>query len=363
MEAKLFIPGPVDVSQRTYLAMCKPMIGHRSQDFKELLASLQPGLKELFGTNRPVYISTSSAWGVMEGAIRNLVLKGVVNCMNGAFSDKWYDVALRCGKHAIKCQSDWGKPILPEQLRQVLEKEQGKVDAVTIIHNETSTGTLNPLRDLCAVVKDYPEVLLVVDTVSSFSVVPIHMEELGIDVLLTGSQKALALPPGLALFAISERALERAKTVADRGYYFDFVEFEKNALENMTPSTPCISLIFALKDKLEEIAEEGLQNRFNRYAKNNELLKSWVKNRGFELFPEPGYESRSLVCVKNNRGIDVAAMVKTLKQKHGYQIDGGYGKLKGQTFRISNMGNETPETISTLLAALDDVLSSIKMAN
>jgi len=335
------------------------MIGHRSQDFKSLSESLQPSLKDLFGTQRPVYLSTSSAWGVMEGAIRNLVVRGVVNCMNGAFSDKWHDVSLKCGKRAVKCQSEWGKPIRPEQLRNVLEQEAGKVDVVTLIHNETSTGTLNPLEELCSVVKDYPDVLLVVDTVSSFSVVPVHMEKLGIDVMLTGSQKALALPPGLALFAISERALERSKTVSDRGYYFDFVEFEKNATENMTPSTPCISLIFALKDKLEEIAEEGLQNRFTRHTHNNQLLRNWVKKQGFELFPEPGYESRSLVCVKNNRGIDVAAMVKTLKQKHGFQIDGGYGKLKGQTFRISNMGNETPESISVLLSALDEVLAAI----
>ncbi len=360
MAIKLFIPGPVEVSERTYRAMCKPMIGHRSQDFKDLYHSLQPYLQQLFGTPRPVYISTSSAWGVMEGAIRNLVVKGVVNCMNGAFSDKWHDVSVRCRKYAVKCQSEWGKPIRAEQLYEVLNREKGKVDVVTLIHNETSTGTLNPLEELCAVVKSFPDVLLVVDTVSSFSVMPIEMEKLGIDVMLTGSQKALALPPGLSLFAISERALERAKCVPDRGYYFDFVEFEKNALEKMTPSTPCISLIFALKDKLEEIAEEGLQNRYHRHLTNNMLLRSWVKDRGFELFPEPGYESRSLVCVRNNQNIDVPTLVKTLQQKYSYQIDGGYGKIKGITFRISNMGNETPETITQLLSALDDVLLMIR---
>lgn len=359
MPAKLFIPGPVDVSPRTFAAFCRPMIGHRGQDFKDLYASCQPGLRQLFGTTRPVFISTSSAWGVMEGAIRNLVTKGVVNCMNGAFSDKWFDVAQRCGKRAIKCQSEWGQPILPDQLRAVLDAHRGQVDAVTLIHNETSTGTLNPLADLCAVVRDYPDVLLIVDTVSSFSVVPTPMDELGIDVMLTGSQKALALPPGLALFAISQRALERARALPDRGYYFDFVEFEKNAAEHMTPSTPSISHIYALKDKLDEIAEEGLDNRFARHRATNDMLRAWVARHGLRLFPAPGYESRSLVCVDNTRNLDVAALVKTLKQKHNLQIDGGYGKLKGRTFRLSNMGNETPDTIAQLTAALDDVLATL----
>lgn len=359
MPAKLFIPGPVDVSPRTYAAFCQPMIGHRSQDFKDLVASIQPDLRTLFRTTRPVFLSTSSAWGVMEGAIRNLVKKGVVNCMNGAFSDKWFDVAQRCGKHAIKCQSEWGHPILPDQLHAVLKAHHREVDAVTLIHNETSTGTLNPLAELCDVVRQFPDILLIVDTVSSFSVVPTPMDELGIDVLLTGSQKALALPPGLALFAISERALNRAKTVPDRGYYFDFVEFEKNAAENMTPSTPSISHIYALKDKLQEIAEEGLQNRYARHHTTNSHLRSWAARHGFKLFPAPGYESLSLVCVQNNRNIDVSALVKTLKQKHNLQIDGGYGKLKGHTFRLSNMGNETLQTVAQLTDALDDVLSQI----
>jgi len=351
---KLFIPGPIEVSPKTFAAFCKPMIGHRSNDFKKLYGAIQPQLQTLFGTKQPVFLSTSSAWGVMEGAIRNLVHKKVLNCMNGAFSDKWFDVSKRCGKEAGELKVEWGQPISPEALDEKLAT--GEYDTVTLIHNETSTGVMNPLAELCAVVKKHPGVLLVVDTVSSFSVVPIAMDELGIDVLLTGSQKALALPPGLALFAVSEQAFERAAATKDRGYYFDFLEFRKNQADDMTPSTPSISHIYALQSKLEDIFAEGVEARHARHAKLNDLVHQWVARNGFEFFAPEGYRSKSLTCVKNNREIDVAAMNARLKERYHAVIDGGYGKLKGKTFRISNMGDETEETITDLLGWLDDCL-------
>jgi aspartate aminotransferase-like enzyme len=351
---KLFIPGPIEVSEKTFRAMCRPMIGHRSGDFKKLYGGIQPRLQTLFGTTRPVFLSTSSAWGVMEGAIRNLVHKKVLNGMCGAFSDKWFDVSKRCGKQAEALQVEWGQPIRPEQVREKLA--QGGFDAVTLIHNETSCGILNPLKDIAAVMREFPEVLFIVDAVSSFSTLPIPMDELGIDVLLTGSQKALALPPGLALFAVSERAMERAKTMTDRGYYFDFVEFAKNQEQDMTPSTPCISLIYALESKLDDIFTEGVEARHARHAALNAMVHDWVKARGFEFFAPEGYRSVSLTCVANNRNIDIAEWVKRLREKHRIAIDGGYGKIKGKTFRLSNMGDETKETITELLAALDDTL-------
>ena len=221
---KLFIPGPVEVSPKTLAAFSRPMIGHRGSEFKALYGAMQPQLQTLFGTTQPVFLSTSSAWGVMEGAIRNLVHRRVLCCMLGAFSDKWLEVSRRCGKEADPLQVEWGDYIPPEALEAKLAT--GAYDTVTLIHNETSTGVMNPLAEICAVVRRFPEVLLIVDTVSSFSAVPIAMDELGIDVLLTGSQKALALPPGLALFAVSEKAFARAARTADRGYYFDFLEFK-----------------------------------------------------------------------------------------------------------------------------------------
>ena len=196
---KLFIPGPVEVSEKTFRAFCRPQIGHRGTEFSSLYESIHPRLQTLFGTTGPVYLATASAWGVMEGALRNLVQKKVLNCMCGAFSDKWFDVSKRCGKQAEALQVEWGDPILPELVDEKLS--QGGFDAITLIHNETSAGVLNPLAEIAAVVKKYPEVMFIVDSVSSFSTVPLSMDDLGIDILLTGSQKALALPHGLALSA------------------------------------------------------------------------------------------------------------------------------------------------------------------
>lgn len=354
---KLFIPGPVDVAPETYAAMAAPLIGHRSKDFQALYAGLQPKLQQLFGTTTPVYLSTSSAWGVMEGALRNSVRKKVLNCCCGAFSDKWYDVSLRCGKQAEALQVEWGQPILPEEVDKRLAT--GQFDAVTLIHNETSTGVMNPLAAIAAVVRQYPDVILIVDTVSSFSTVPIPFDDLGIDVMLTGSQKALALPPGLALFTLSQRALDRAAQMNDRGYYFDFLEFKKNQEQNMTPSTPCIHTIYGLRQQVDAILQEGLENRYARHARLNQKVADWARAKGFELFAKEGYRSKSLTCIANNRKIDVPALQKLMRENHSIAIDGGYGKIKGSTFRLSNMGNETDETIAVLLRALDDSLARL----
>ncbi|HEX8280127.1 MAG TPA: alanine--glyoxylate aminotransferase family protein [Chthoniobacterales bacterium] len=352
---KLFIPGPVEVSPKTWAAFTRPMIGHRSEAFRELYRSVHPRLQELFGTAQPVFLSTSSAWGVMEASIRNLVSKRVLCCMCGAFSDKWLDVSRRCGKEADALKVEWGQHIDPAQLDQRLAT--GDFDAVTLIHNETSTGVMNPLAEICAVARKYPDVVLIVDTVSSFSAVPIAMDELGIDVLLTGSQKALALPPGFSLFSVSEKAFARAAQMPDRGYYFDFLEFKKNQESDMTPTTPSVAHIHALESKLDDIFSEGIEARHARHARTNALVHEWVRARGFEFFAEESYRSKTLTCVRNNRGIDVAALVKQLRAKHHLVIDGGYGKIKGQTFRLSNMGDETEETVSHLLACLDDCLA------
>jgi aspartate aminotransferase-like enzyme len=351
---KLFIPGPVEVSQKTFAAMCRPMIGHRSGDFKKLYAGIQPRLQQLFGTKQPVFLSTSSAWGVMEGSIRNLVGKKVLNCMCGAFSDKWLDVSRRCGKQAEGLQVEWGRPILPEQIDEKLA--QGGYDALTLIHNETSTGVMSDIAGIAAVMKKHPDAMFIVDSVSSFSTVPIPMDELGIDVLLTGSQKALAMPPGLALFSVSERAFKRAEGISARGYYFDFLEFKKNQEQDMTPSTPCIPHIYGLESKLDDIFTEGVEARHARHARLNGIVHDWVRERGFEFFAPEGYRSKSLTCVANNRNVDLPAVIARLREKHHCVIDGGYGKLKGKTFRISNMGDETDETIRQLLAAIDDCL-------
>ena len=354
---KLFIPGPIEVSPATFAAMSRPMIGHRGSQFAALVEGMMPRLQEMFGTTRPVYLSTSSAWGVMEGSLRNLVKSKVLNCCCGAFSDKWYEVSQRCGKQADKLQVEWGQPILPDALRAKLS--EGGFDAVTIIHNETSTGVMSPIADLAAVVKEFPDVMLIVDSVSSFSAMPIPMDALGIDVLLTGSQKALAMPPGLALFAVSDRALARAATIKDRGYYFDFVEFEKNAKDHMTPSTPCISLLYGLEHKLGEIFAEGIANRHARHATLNAMIHAWVARHGFEHFAPEGYRSVTLTTVANNKNLDLSRWNKILQKDYKIAINMGYGKIKDITFRISNMGDETAETIGELIEALDGSLAKL----
>jgi aspartate aminotransferase-like enzyme len=351
---KLFTPGPVEVSATTLAAFSRRMIGHRGEDFKNLYRHIHPELQTLFGTKQPMFLSTSSAWGVMEASIRNLVDRGVLCCMCGAFSDKWLDVARRCGKNAEPLPVEWGKHIDQKNVDYALAS--GKFDTVTLIHNETSTGVMNPLPEICCTLAKYPDVVLIVDTVSSFSAMQIDMDALGIDVMLTGAQKALALPPGFSLFSVSEKAFARAEKQKDRGYYFDFLEFKKQQAEWMTPSTPSIGHIFALQSKLDEIFEEGLEARFDRHAKTNALVHDWVRKSGFEFFAEEGFRSKTLTCVKNNKGIDVLAFAKRLREEHQLVIDPGYGKLRGITFRLSNMGDETEKTVSQLLACVDDVL-------
>ena len=352
---KLFIPGPVEVSAKTWAAFSRPMIGHRGDDFKKLYAGIHPRLQQLFGTTQPVFLSTSSAWGVMEAAIRNVVRERVLCCMCGAFSDKWLDVARRCAKEAEPLQADWGKHIDPAALEAQLTT--GRFDTVTLIHNETSTGVMNPLREICEVMQGYPDIALIVDTVSSFSAVPIPMDDFAIDVLITGSQKALALPPGLALFSASEKAFARAAGNRDRGYYFDFLEFKKQQEGNMPPSTPSVAHIHALQSKLDDIFSEGLEQRYARHVRTNALVHDWVRSRGFDFFAEEAFRSITLTCLKNNRGVDVAQLVRNMRERHQIVIDGGYGRLKGQTFRLSNMGDETEETVSHLLTCLDNCLS------
>lgn len=358
---KLHIPGPVEVSEKTFKALCSPMIGHRGQGFKDLYAKIQPQLQTLLSTKQLVYLSTSSAWGVMEGAVRNLVQKKVLNCMCGAFSDKWFDVSKRCGKDAEALQVPWGSSIRAADVDKKLAT--GQFDALTLIHNETSTGTMSPLAEIAALKQKYPDVMFIVDSVSSMSAVPIAFDALGIDVLLAGTQKAFALPPGLAVFVCSPAALARAATARDRGYYFDFLEFQKNAEQSMTPSTPSISHVYALASKLDEFFTEGLEARYARHQRTSQMTRDWAAKHGFTLFPEQGAESLTLTCVNNGakpggRTVDVPKLQKLVKDQ-GFLIDGGYGKIKGTTFRLSNMGDETPESMNQLYAALDQAMAQL----
>jgi aspartate aminotransferase-like enzyme len=258
-------------------------------------------------------------------------------------------------------QVPWGSPIRASEIDRKLAT--GQFDALTIIHNETSTGVMSPLDEIAGLKKKYPDVMFIVDSVSSMSAVPLKFDELGIDVLLAGTQKAFALPPGTSLFVCSPAALAKAATMKDRGYYFDFVEFQKNAEQNMTPSTPSIGHVYALDSKLEDIFTEGLEARYARHRRTNQLTRNWAQKHGFNLFPESGFESITLTCVNNgakpgSRVVDVPKLQKLVKEQ-GFLIDGGYGKIKGTTFRISNMGDETEATMGQLFAAMDEAMKQL----
>ena len=356
MHKKLFIPGPVEIHPDILAAMATPMIGHRMKEYAELHGRVTSRLKQLMLTDERVFLATSSAFGVMEGAIRNLVGSRCANFCNGAFSDKWHDVTLRCGKQADAVRFDWGKPVTPEAVEQALAT--GKYDSMTMIHNETSTGVMSPLAEIAEVMKKFPDVMFIVDTVSSMSAIKIPVAELGIDSCIFGVQKAFALPPGLTVFSASEKALHRAAAIEGRGYYFDYLEFAANDDKNNTPSTPCISLIYAMDLQLERMFSEGLENRWARHHELADYVRAWIMSHGFDLFPELAYCSQTLSCARNSRGIDLAGLKKQLAER-GFAFDDGYGKIKGQTFRIAHMGDMTRADLDELLSAILSIMPEL----
>ncbi len=353
---KLFIPGPVEVHPEILQAMASPMIGHRMKEYAQLHGRVKQNLKRLLFTSGRVFLATSSAFGVMEGAVRNLVAKRCVNFCNGAFSDKWHDVTRRCGIEADAVKAEWGTPITPEMVDRALAT--GRYDAMTLIHNETSTGVMSPLTEIAEVLRKYPDVVSIIDTVSSMSAMKIPLDDLGIDCCVFGVQKAFALPPGLAVFTASDKALDRAKGVEGRGYYFDFLEFAANDAKDNTPSTPCISQIFALDRQLERMFEEGLEQRWARHQEMAVYVREWAESRGFPLFPPEHARSVTLTCATNPRGVDLGALKSRLAEQ-GYAFDDGYGKIKGKTFRIAHMGDMTVTDLREFTSLIENHLKSI----
>ncbi|HHB89942.1 MAG TPA: alanine--glyoxylate aminotransferase family protein [Anaerolineae bacterium] len=356
---KLYIPGPTEVHPDVLAAQAQPMVGHRSQDFAELFYRILPRLKQVLLTEQHVYITASSGTGLQEAAVRNAVRPGrkVLNMVAGAFADRWHQVSVSNGKDAVRVDIEWGQPIRPEDVDAALAA--GGFDAVTIVHNETSTGVMSDIEAIARLVREkYPDVLILVDAVSSASGVRIAFDEWGLDMLLTSSQKAFALPPGLALAAVSDRMLERAKQVPHRGWYFDLLTLEKYlAAGKTTPATPAISLLYALDLQLDRILAEGLENRWARHAACMEMTHAWARKHGFELFPAAGYESRTVTCVRNTREIDVPAMIAFARAQN-MVIGNGYGALKNQTFRIAHMGELGPDDMRALFAVLDAFLAN-----
>jgi predicted phosphoserine aminotransferase len=350
----LFIPGPTDVHPDVLAAQNRSMIGHRGADFDALFARIEAKLHQVFFTNSRVYISTSSGTGLQEGSIRNCVARKVLCCVNGAFSERWTEVAAANGKEVTRLDIEWGQAVTPDRIDAALKS--GGFDAITIVHNETSTGVVSPIKDIATFLHaQYPDVMLMVDAVSSLGGDKIDFAGWGLDVLFTSSQKCLAVPPGLSFAAVSDRALEKAKGISNRGLYFDFIDLEKYLLKNQTPATPAISLMWALEASLDRIIAEGLTARFARHAQMADRGRAWAA-QNFDLFAAPGYRSQTVTCVKKTRSIDVKALNTFLKSK-GMQISDGYGKVKDNTFRIAHMGEIQMKDVDELLAAIDEFLN------
>lgn len=352
--ARLFLPGPTEVREEVLAAQDRRLVGHRSGEIHALLDSIQPRLRRLFRTDHRVYVSTSSATGLFEAAARCGIARRALCCVNGAFSERWAEVVAANGKPHDRLEVDWGEPITPEAVDEALAARE--YDAVTVVHNETSTAVTSPVGEIAAAVRERaPDALVLVDTVSSMGGMPIPVDAWGLDVCLTGGQKCLALPPGLAFAAVSDRALERARAVPDRGWYFDWLVFERYLERSETPTTPAITLLYALDVQLDRILAEGIEARYERHRAMAAHVRGWALDR-FDVLAREGYRSDTVTAVRNTRGIEVPAMNRWLAATHDMVVSNGYGRLADATFRIGHMGDHTVAEMEALTAAIDDFL-------
>lgn len=353
MYKKLFIPGPTHVDDEILEAMAVPMIGHRDSLYSDLHGEVVTKLKKFLGTDGHIYLSTSSSTGMMEGAIRNVVHKKVLMTDCGAFSKRWAEIAQLNGKEIDVIKVEMGQATTPEMVDEYLAK--GGFEAVCITHNETSTGVMNPIKDIGALVKEkYPDVLVCVDAVSSMAGTEIKVDEWNLDVVLAGTQKAFALPPGLCVVTVSDRALEKSLSVENRGYYFNFEALEKKAVKDQTPATPAISLVNALNVQLNRIYAEGVENRFQRHLDMAEHVRGWTR-KNFALYSDEKYLSPTVTNVHNTQEIDVVDLNAELA-KRGAMLSNGYGNLKGTCFRIAHMGDLQVSDVQWLTDQIDDIL-------
>jgi aspartate aminotransferase-like enzyme len=359
-ELMLFTPGPVYVPERILKAMAMANDTHRSKAYSEMHQQATEGLKKILYTNNNCLIFTSSATGIMEACVRNLVKddEKALFFSIGAFGDRWYEIGESNGKNSIKKTVEWGKAITPEYVQEILGGD--KYAAVFIQANETSTGVYNPIDDLAPIIKD-SGALLCVDATSSMAGVKIEVDKLNIDVCLASVQKCFALPPGLAVCSISDSALEKAKQVPNRGYYFDFINLNKrNVAKHQTPTTPPIPQIRGLTVQIDYILNvEGLEKRFERHKQLADKTQSWVSKNNLEMLPEKGYESNTVSTIKNTLNLDIPKMVSLLLEK-GYRIVNGYGQLVDKTFRIGHMGEIQLEDLEKMLEILSRIIDGLK---
>ncbi|GJM44818.1 MAG: class V aminotransferase [Gemmatimonadota bacterium] len=352
MHKRLFIPGPTEVAEVVRQEMSRPPVGHRSEEATVLGGRVISQVQKLLNARGPIFLSTSSSTGLMEGVVRNGSARRFLSVTCGAFGDRWHQICHMNGKPVDALEVEWGRAVRPEQVRQALAT--GKYDAVLLTHNETSTGILNPLAEIAQVVREFPDVFLFVDAVSSVAAARIDFDGLGLDGLLAGVQKALAVSPGFSLMAVTDRVIERARGIENRGFYFDFVRHYASYEKKQGVTTPSTSHLYALDLQLARILEETMPAREARHRLMAARTRAWAQER-FALFPEAGYESITLTAVRNTRGVDIPALNEQLA-KRGAVIGNGYGRLKNETFRIAHMGEIRLEEVEELLGWIDEIL-------
>ena len=347
-----FLPGPSYVPKEAREAMTAPSIGHRGPDFKALYERIQGPLQRVLRTTGDVMLATGSATLVMESAVVSTVRDSVLHCTCGAFAERWLAISRAHGFDADEVTAPWGEAIDPDLLRQALRRK--KYDAVAVTHNETSTGVLNPLAELAAVIHEESDALVLVDCVSGLGGAPLEADAWGIDIALAGIQKALAAPPGIVVFTLSERARARAQRKERRGFYTDLLRYAKYHERAGTITTPAIPIVYALDHQLQAVEREGIENRWQRHRELRAQTEAWAAGRGHTYASGPDCGSPTVSCLKPPPGVDPPALVQGLAQR-GITVGGGYGQWKAETYRIGHMGEVRAEDLGALFADIDEI--------
>lgn len=354
----LMIPGPVQVHERIIRAMCRQMIGHRSAEFGEILRFCVEVMKEVFATKSDVFFISGSGTAGVEAAIASFSKSAkFVTLENGKFGERLGEIAERYCE-VKRVSFEWGKPIELEKLEEALENG---ANAVAFVHNETSTGMLNPAEQIAKIAKKY-DALTIMDAITSAGGDYVKMDEWGIDVAIVGSQKCLGAPPGLAMVAVSDNAWNYYNPKCP--YYLDLNAYRKKFAELQTPYTPAIPLFFALEEALKMIKEEGLENRIKRHRKMSRAVREWAISAGLKLFPEPNGKaefSNTVTAIRIPNGIKEKELRDTLRNEYGLLISGGQDRIKGKIFRIGTMGNIGKFEVIATLSAIEDVLMRKKL--
>lgn len=352
---RCFLPGPTDVRPEIYAATAERMFFHRGPRMIQLLKDIQPSLQEMFGTRRPVFTATSSATGLAEAAVRSGVRERVAVLVGGYFGEWFARIAEANGKDVVRISVPHGEVLEADQLTELLDGPE--VDAVALVHSESATGALAPLADLARVVKARPDTMLIVDAVTAAGALPLRMDDWGVDFVFTGSQKSLALPPGLAIGAASEAFAARARTVPDRGFYFDVLTFLEEAETGLLAHTCAIPLYAALERQLTDIAASGgWPARWARHAAMLARLEAWVAARPqMAILARAGRRSPAISAVRLGEGVDPVAMVVALGER-GFQVGGGLGSLQKEVIRIGHMGDLDVGHLDALLAEIDSLV-------